>query len=184
MHEKHTIKTACTNGLLDDGNVLFELCRRTNPNNNIFCILHSKSNNNEIMRQNNRPKVKLCALENTELNVAKKCGLLACYTIQPCTNNYQQFRDIPSILYPEDGGSRFLWNAANASNTTYYHNLKDHTLNIPYAFDLLLCFCETKPISHGTSFTLPYQSERKIPSSGDIININLTHVIYLPTDVQ
>ena len=28
MHEKHTIKTACTNGLPDDKHMMFETCRR------------------------------------------------------------------------------------------------------------------------------------------------------------
>jgi hypothetical protein len=28
MHEKHTIKTACTNVLPDDENKMFETCRR------------------------------------------------------------------------------------------------------------------------------------------------------------
>jgi len=37
VHEKHTIKSACTNGLPDDENMLFEICRRhqeLNNNNN------------------------------------------------------------------------------------------------------------------------------------------------------
>jgi hypothetical protein len=28
MHEKHAIKTACTNGLPDDEHVMFEKCRK------------------------------------------------------------------------------------------------------------------------------------------------------------
>jgi hypothetical protein len=28
MHEKHTVKTACTNGPPDDGHMMFETCRR------------------------------------------------------------------------------------------------------------------------------------------------------------
>jgi len=28
MHEKHTIKTACTNGLPDDEHMIVETCRR------------------------------------------------------------------------------------------------------------------------------------------------------------
>jgi hypothetical protein len=55
--------------------------------------------------------------------------------------NYQQFREIPSILYHEDGASTFLWNAANTNKTIYYHNPKDinseYTLCIGLAADWL-----------------------------------------------
>jgi len=77
------------------------------------------------------------------------CSGMSAYKVQT-PGNYpeESVQKIPSILYHEDGGSRFLSNAANTNKTTHYHNPKDLTLNITYAFDLLSCFCETQPLSH------------------------------------
>ena len=74
--------------------------------------------------------------------MAKLCGLLVCYTIQPCINNYQHFREIPSIIYHGDGGNRFLCNAANTNKTIDYHNPKDNTLN--KLMHLICCYVSVK----------------------------------------